>query len=98
MFDFGMPELLVIMAIAVLVIGPKEIPVVMRAVGRVFRRISYIKYTFSKQFDEFMRENDLDDIRKSVNFEEKEFDEEAADEEVMDDIMTPIETPVQEKT
>ena len=93
MFDFGMPELFLIMAIAVLVIGPKEIPIVMRAAGRVFRRISYIKYALSQQFDDFMRENDMDDIRKSVNFEEKDFDEAAADEEVME-ALDMLEKPV----
>ncbi len=83
MLDFGLPELLMIMAVAVLVIGPNEIPGVMRGLGRVVRRLQYIRYAFSQQFEEFMTESDLDDIRKSVNFEEKNFDEEAADEEIM---------------
>lgn|SRR5690606_29053918 len=81
MLDLGWPELLLIMAVAVLVIGPKEIPAVMRLLGRVVRRLQYVRYAFSQQFDEFMREQDLDDLRASVNFEEKNFDEEAADDE-----------------
>lgn len=81
MFDFGFSELLLIMALAVIVIGPKELPVVMRALGRIVRRLQYVRYAFSQQFDEFMRENDLDDIRRQVNFEEKNFDESAADAE-----------------
>lgn len=87
MLDFGWTELLVIMALAVLVLGPNEIPVLMRGLGNIMRRISYIKYAFTSQFEEFMREADLDDIRKSVNFETKrlsaEFDEAEADEDVM---------------
>jgi Tat protein translocase TatB subunit len=83
MFDVGFPELLLIIAVAVLVIGPQEIPVVMRALGRVVRRLHYIRYAFSQQFEDFMRENDLDDIRKQVNFEEKDFDEQAGDEEYL---------------
>ncbi len=87
MLDFGWTELLVIMALAVLVIGPNEIPALMRGLGNLMRRVSYIKYAFTSQFDEFMREADMDDIRNSVNFETKrrseEFDEAEADEDVM---------------
>lgn len=87
MLDFGWTELLVIMALGVLVIGPNEIPAMMRGLGRIMRRISYIKYAFTSQFDDFMRDADLDDVRNSVNFEtarrSEEFDEGAEDEDVM---------------
>ena len=85
MLDFGWTELLVIMALGVLAIGPNEIPAMMRGLGNLMRRISYIKYAFTQQFDDFMRESDLDDIRSSVNFEtarrSEEFDEAEEDEE-----------------
>ncbi len=89
MLDFGWPELFLIVAIAIIVIGPNEIPAVMVALGRIVRRFQYIKFAISQQFDDVMRDADLDDIRKSVNFEEKpsaasgseDFDEAAADEE-----------------
>ncbi|MCB1563275.1 MAG: twin-arginine translocase subunit TatB [Alphaproteobacteria bacterium] len=90
MLDFGFPELLVIAAVAVLVIGPKELPAVMRFLGRIVRRLQYIRYAFSQQFEDFMRESDLDDLRRSVNFEEKRFDEAAADEE---EFMEPLPSP-----
>lgn len=87
MLDFGWIELLVIMGLAVLVIGPNEIPVLMRGLGNLIRRVSYIKYAFTQQFDDFMRDADLDNIRNSVNFEtarrSEEFDEAAEDEDVM---------------
>lgn len=69
MLDVGFSELLVIMAIAVFVVGPEEIPRIMVMLGRVARRISYIKYAFSQQFEDFLREADLADIRQRVNFE-----------------------------
>lgn len=84
MLDFGWPELFLIIAVMVIVIGPDEIPAIMVAFGRIFRRIQYIKFAISQQFDDVMREADMDDIRKSVNFEAPEgadFDEAAADEE-----------------
>ena len=91
MLDFGWPEMFLIMAVAVIVIGPNEIPALMVGLGRIVRRLQYIKYAISQQFDDVMREADLDDIRKSVNFEaqnfEKEhgieaFDEAEADEDI----------------
>lgn len=83
MLDFGWPEMFLIIAIAVIFIGPDEIPTLMVALGRLFRRFQYIKFAISQQFDDVMRDADLDDIRKSVNFEarDEEFDEAAADEE-----------------
>lgn len=81
MFNIGSTELILIVAIAVLVIGPKELPVVMYQLGRVVRRIQYVRFAFTQQFEDFLREHDLNDIRKSVNFEEKNFDEAASDEE-----------------
>lgn len=82
MLDFGFSELLLIMAIAIFVIGPQEIPKIMVTLGRVTRRLTYIKYAFSRQFEEFLREADLEDIRKQVNFEQppQGFDEAAEDE------------------
>ena len=83
MFDIGWSELLMVAALAVIFIGPNELPGVMRMLGRVARRVSYIRYAFTQQFEDFMKEADLADIRKQVNFEEKDFDEAAADAEEM---------------
>lgn len=84
MLDFGFPELLLIMVVAILAIGPNEIPKLMVGLGRVVRRLQYMRFAMSQQFEEFMRENDLEDIRKQVNFEEKSFDEAAADEDIVE--------------
>ncbi len=70
MLDFGWLELFLIIAVAVIVIGPNEIPVLMVALGRIIRRLQYVKFAISQQFEDIMRDADLDDIRKSVNFEE----------------------------
>ncbi|MAF98357.1 MAG: hypothetical protein CMH26_06960 [Micavibrio sp.] len=65
MLDFGWAELLMIAAIGVFVIGPNEIPTLMRSIGRVLRRIQYMKYSISNQFDQYLG----DDLHSSVNFE-----------------------------
>ena len=71
MLDFGLAELLLIMALAVLVIGPKEIPELMRGLGRVVRRLQYIKFGLSQQFDDFMQEHDLEELRNSSKDNER---------------------------
>lgn len=86
MLDFGWPELFVIVVMAVLVIGPQDLPKVMVGLGRVFRRFQYIKYAMSQQFDDVMQQADINNMRENVNFEadriggEAGFDEEAEDE------------------
>jgi len=73
--DIGWPELLMIMAVAVVAIGPDEIPVLMRGLGRIVRRFQYIKFALSRQFDEIMQDSDLEELRNSVNFEAKRYEE-----------------------
>ena len=86
MLDFGFAELVFIIIALVLVIGPQDIPKIMVGLGRLTRRIGYIRYAFSTQFDEFMREADLNDIRQQVNFEaapdDMDFDEAEADTDI----------------
>ena len=48
MLDFGWPELFVIIVLVVLFVGPEELPRVMVALGRVARRLQYIRYTISQ--------------------------------------------------
>ncbi len=81
MFDIGWSEILLVAVVAILVIGPDELPGIMRLLGRIVRRLHYVRYAFSQQFEDFMREVDLADIRKQVNFEAKDFDESKSDEE-----------------
>lgn len=99
MFDVGWSELLVIAAIGVMVIGPKELPVVMRTLGRLTRRLQYVRYAFSQQFEDFMQQQDIHDIRNSVNFEAKrqprDFNEAEADEDTIIELQA--EPPVKDE-
>ena len=86
MFDVGWSEMLVIVAVAVLVIGPKDIPKIMYQAGRFFRRLQYMKFAMSQQFDEVLRAGDIEELRRGVNFEAPRNEakiaaEQAADEE-----------------
>lgn len=80
MLGFGWTEFLLTAAVAVLVIGPKDIPKVMYGVGRVIRRVQYVRFAFSQQFEDFLKQHDLDELRRGVNLEAPDTDEAAADE------------------
>lgn len=83
MFDLGWAELLLVAFVAVLVIGPRELPAVMRALGRVVRRLQYIRYALSGQFEDFLRQQDLEALRNDVDYRPttSPADEKAMDEE-----------------
>ena len=59
MLDFSWSELLVVMIVTILAVGPKQLPEVLYGFGR----LQYMKYALSKQFDDFMDQADLKDIK-----------------------------------
>lgn len=82
MLEVGWSEIILIAALAIIVIGPKELPALMYGLGRLMRRLHYIKFALSQQFDDFMKEADVrGDIAKSVNFEMRDLYENADEDE-----------------
>ena len=65
MFDFGIgyTELVVIALVAVIVIGPKDLPKVLRAFGRTMQKVR----EFQGHLDQAMREAGVDDIKKEIS-------------------------------
>ena len=66
MFDIGWSEMLLIAIVAIIFIGPKEIPAAMRAVGRMMGKARLITREFRATIDEVMRETELDELRRQV--------------------------------
>lgn len=66
MFDFSWGEILIIGAVALIVIGPKELPTALRTVGRMVGKVKRMASEFQGQFNEALREADLDKVRKDV--------------------------------
>lgn len=86
MFDFGFAELIVILAIAVLVIGPDEIPVLMRSLGRIIRRLQYMRYALTQQFDDFMQHTELQEMQaEAAKKQSGDIDSEIAHDEDISD-------------
>lgn len=67
MFDIGWSELLVIGVVALIAIGPKELPGVLRAVGQWMTKIRSMASEFQAQFQEAMREAEMADLKKEVD-------------------------------
>lgn len=66
MFDMSWGEVLVIGAVALIVIGPKELPKALRTLGNMTSKLRRMAGEFQSQFNDAMREAELDDIKKQV--------------------------------
>ncbi len=67
MFDISWTEFLLIGVVALVFIGPKELPAVMRTMGQWTRRIRSMAADFQGQFQEAMREAEMGDLKKQVD-------------------------------
>ncbi|GGH21991.1 hypothetical protein GCM10007036_26690 [Alsobacter metallidurans] len=66
MFDIGWGEFVVIGVVALIVIGPKELPSVLRTVGKTVGKVKRMAGEFQGQFQDAIREMDIEDARKTV--------------------------------
>lgn len=64
--DIGGAELLVIAAVALIVVGPKDLPVLLRKLGQFVGKIRGMANEFRASFDEMARQSELDDLRREV--------------------------------
>jgi sec-independent protein translocase protein TatB len=67
MFDISWTEFLLIGVVALIVIGPKELPTVLRTLGQWTRRVRSMAADFQNQFQEAMREAEMSDLKKQVD-------------------------------
>lgn len=66
MFDIAWSELLIVGIVALIVVGPKDLPVLLRKLGQFMSVIRRQAAEFRTQFDDAMREAELDQIRKDM--------------------------------
>jgi len=67
MFEIGWGELVLIGIVALIAIGPKELPGVLRTVGQYMAKVRRMASEFQGQFQEAMREAEMADVKKSVD-------------------------------
>ncbi|WP_372426765.1 Sec-independent protein translocase protein TatB [Salinarimonas chemoclinalis] len=66
MFDLSWGEMLLVGAVALIVIGPKDLPRTLRALGQVVGKVRRMASEFQGQFNQAIREAELDQVRKEV--------------------------------
>jgi sec-independent protein translocase protein TatB len=81
MFDIGWSELLVIAVVAIIVVGPKDLPRMMRTFGFYAGKLRRMAADFQRQFDDAMREAEIEEVRKAMH-------------SVRDDLNAPIDKPL----
>jgi sec-independent protein translocase protein TatB len=64
--DIGGTELLVIAAVALIVVGPKDLPVLLRKLGQFIGKMRGMASEFRASFDEMARQSELDELRREV--------------------------------
>jgi sec-independent protein translocase protein TatB len=67
MFDFSWTEILLIAVVALVVIGPKDLPRVLRTAGQWAGRARAVAREFQGQIDQMIRDSELDEVRKTMN-------------------------------
>jgi sec-independent protein translocase protein TatB len=66
MFDIGWSELLVIAVVAIIVVGPKDLPRLMRTFGHYAGKLRRMAGDFQRQFEEAVRDSEIDEVRKAM--------------------------------
>ena len=66
MFDMSWGEVMIIGGVALIVIGPKDLPKALRTVGQMTAKVRRLASDFQGQFSEAMREAELDEVRREV--------------------------------
>jgi len=67
MFDLGWSEILVIAVVGILVVGPKDLPRLMKTIGEWVAKARRMASHFQSGVDEMIRQAELEDLRKDLN-------------------------------
>lgn len=92
-------EILVIGLVALLVVGPRDLPVMMRKLGRAMAKARAMANDFRASFDEMARQSELDELRKEVDALRRNqmlplgAEAEATFREINADLNRPVESP-----
>jgi sec-independent protein translocase protein TatB len=65
--EIGASELLVIAVVALIVVGPKDLPMLLRKLGQMLAKLRGMANEFRASFDEMARQSELDELRREVD-------------------------------
>ncbi len=71
MLDIGWSEMAIIAVVALFVIGPRELPRMLRAIGHYAAKIRGLAREFQQGIDEAVRESELDEVKKQIESAQK---------------------------
>ena len=83
MFDIGAPEILLVAIVAILVIGPKDLPTALRLVGRWVGKARAMMNEVRSGFDTMVREAELEEMEKKWAAENERIIRESGDTEML---------------
>jgi len=66
MFDIGWTEMFVVLVVAIIIIGPKDLPRALRTVGHWVGKVRAVGRDFQRGIDDMIRETELDELKKQV--------------------------------
>jgi len=66
MFDIGVLELFMLVVVAIVVVGPKDLPKMMRTVGRAVGKMRALAGEFRSSLDELAREAEMEELRENM--------------------------------
>ena len=66
MFSFGWGEILLILVVVIIVVGPKDIPKFLRQIGNLSKSIKKISREFKSSLNQIAEETDLKDVKNSI--------------------------------
>jgi sec-independent protein translocase protein TatB len=66
MLDFSWSHILIVLIVALVVVGPKDLPRLMRVIGQWMGKARRMAGAFRKSFDDMARQSELDELRKEI--------------------------------
>lgn len=94
--QFGFFELLMIAVIALIVVGPNDLPKLMRSAGRMAAKARGLAREFSSAFEQMARETEMEELRTEIENLKRDNPVSAAKRE-LDDVMKPIDKQLRDE-
>lgn len=96
--SIGFPELLIVAILAIIIVGPKDLPVMMRTLGQWVGRIKAMGQEFKDAFEEMGRDSELAELRKEIEDLKKMGNLENLSDEALAEDMRAIDNELREGT
>lgn len=97
MFDLSWAHILILLVVALIVVGPKDLPRLMHIIGRWMGKARAMANEFRKSFDEMARQAELDELRKEIAALRSERPLAGLEQQIEHGILPPVDDVMQPK-